>query len=113
MNDAIWIALIGAVAALGTPWMNALAKRWQGSNVKGKKTSKKQTTNQGTSSSIDGVIAKIVAFPFYAIAGWMFLIALPTFHDEGPLKGILFLVLAIIFVLVAHFSYEWISRPPQ
>ena|SRR3990172_8594327 len=112
MTETIWIALIGAVAALGTPWMNALAKRWLESR-KGKRVRGRQNVTQQRSTSIERAISKILAAPLYAIAIWMFLISPSMFADGKPFHGVMFLIIAAIFVLAAHYTNEWITGPPQ
>ena len=111
MTETIWIALIGAVAALGTPWMNALAKRWLESR-KGKKDRARQIVIRQSSTSGARAISKVLTFPLYAIAIWMFLIAPEMFADGMPYKGVGFLIISAIFVLAAHYADDLITGPP-
>ena len=112
MTETIWVALIGLVAALGAPWMNALAKRWLESR-KGKKAPARPNVHQAVSNPFERLISKLIAGPFYAIAIWMFLIAPGEFSDGRPFKGVAFLIISAIFVVVAHYTSEWLTGPPQ
>jgi hypothetical protein len=116
VSDIVLVALIGAVAALGTPWMNALATRWVESN-KRKKPAKQQPRQQAQpqtpKSSFERAVAAVLSMPLYAIAIWMFLISPGEFSDHRPLNGIMFLIISVIFAVAAHYTSEWLTRPPQ
>ena len=118
MADIVIAAMIAAVAALGAPWMNALATRWLESKRQGKKQSRTPSLTQppNSSSNLISLIAMLAAAPSYAMAGWAFLVSPSLFHDEGILRGLLAVLFAFVFVIIGYYSREWILKsapPPQ